>query len=474
MQGIKKRWVYNYIVITLAILLVIETGFMIAIKNYYYGNVSALISYRANHSAEFYHNYLDRDSYDIQDIADRMSRDFSPATYENLEFQILDIDGSVIVSSSGFQIDKIIKTGDVIGAIDGSPTTWNGKNDETNEPVMASSSPLKDPSGEVIGILRYVTSLREVNNAIAMIFAISMFFITIIILIMMAMSLLFSKSIINPINEINGVAQKMAEGQFTQRIEKHYNDEIGELADTLNYMAGEIVESANLKNEFISSISHELRTPLTSIKGWSETILSGDLEDKDETKMGLNIIVKETTRLSQMVEELLDFSKMESGRIVLHLEEVNIEEELDEIYSITKARASKDRVNLIYNRPEKGELPDVMADRNRLKQVFINVIDNAIKFTEEEKSVYMDVEVGDEAITVIIRDEGIGIPAEEIEHISEKFYKGKSKKSGSGIGLAISDEIMNLHKGELKIESKDGEGTQVTIKIPINKEVVTR
>ncbi|OHW61538.1 alkaline phosphatase synthesis sensor protein PhoR [Andreesenia angusta] len=467
-QGIKKRWVYNYVIIILAVLMVLEIGFMIFIKNYYYGDISRRVSDRAVDTTQFYHIYLDSSDYTLEEIADRMVRDFPRRDDESLEFQIVDTSGDVIVSSSGFYVDRTIDTSDYTEALKGNLGTWQGRDPETEERIMAASSPIERASGEVIGAIRYITSLEEANKTIIKIFMVSMLFVLLTVAMMMMMSVLFSKSIINPLNEINEVAKKMAEGQFSERIEKHYNDEIGELADTINYMAGEIVNSANLKNEFISSISHELRTPLTSIKGWSETIVTGDFEDKEEARLGLNIIIKETTRLSQMVEELLDFSKMESGRIVLHLEDVDIRSELEDIVSIARLRAKKDGIDLLYHRTE--ELPLVVGDKNRLKQVFINIIDNAIKFTPEGKDVYVEADSDEEYVYVKIRDEGIGIPKEDLDHIYEKFFKGKSKKSGSGIGLAISKEIMNLHKGELRVDSEVDEGTTVTLVIPLKEE----
>lgn len=467
-QGIKKRWVYNYVIIILAVLMVLEIGFMIFIKNYYYGDISRRVSDRAVDTTQFYHIYLDSSDYTLEEIADRMVRDFPRRDDESLEFQIVDTSGDVIVSSSGFYVDRTIDTSDYTEALKGNLGTWQGRDPETEERIMAASSPIERASGEVIGAIRYITSLEEANKTIIKIFMVSMLFVLLTVAMMMMMSVLFSKSIINPLNEINEVAKKMAEGQFSERIEKHYNDEIGELADTINYMAGEIVNSANLKNEFISSISHELRTPLTSIKGWSETIVTGDFEDKEEARLGLNIIIKETTRLSQMVEELLDFSKMESGRIVLHLEDVDIRSELEDIVSIARLRAKKDGIDLLYHRTE--ELPLVVGDKNRLKQVFINIIDNAIKFTPEGKDVYVEADSDEEYVYVKIRDEGIGIPKEDLDHIYEKFFKGKSKKSGSGIGLAISKEIMNLHKGELRVDSEVDKGTTVTLVIPLKEE----
>lgn len=455
---------YSYVIITLTVLMVIEIGFMIFLTNYYYGNVERILSYKTEHATQFYHSYISSDNYDIKDLSKQMMEDFSLTNDKRVEFQVVDAGGNVIVTSKGFYMDEKIDTLDFKGAMEGEKTNWKGTSG-SGESIMATSTPIKTSSGEIEGVIRFIVSLRTINETLIKFFLISLFIIVLIILGMFIVSFLFSKSIVKPINEITSVARKMAEGQFAERIEKKYDDEIGELADTLNYMAEEIVASNNLKNDFISSISHELRTPLTSIRGWSETILTGDFDDKEEARLGLNIIIKETRRLAQMVEELLDFSKMESGRIALYLEEVSLVDELNDVVSISKRRASQEGINIVYAAEE--NTPKILGDTNRLKQVFINVIDNAIKFTESGKSVYIHVGSDEEKVYVEIKDEGIGIPKSDINHVVEKFFKGKSKKSGSGIGLAISNEIMELHKGKLRLDSEEGKGTLVTLEFPI-------
>ncbi|KNF07533.1 alkaline phosphatase synthesis sensor protein PhoR [Gottschalkia purinilytica] len=465
MQGIKKRWVYNYIIIVSAVLLIVEGAFVILIKNYYYGNITQNLSNTTTTAADFYNRYLSGKQDTLHDIAQQIIQGFSK---DYSELQVLDTKGNIIMSSSGFLFKDKVDSQDYIKSLKGQVSTWTGKDKNTKENIMIVSSPIMQEKDKIVGVVRNITSLEEVNKVIRKLFTASFFTILIILLIMLSLSILFSRSIINPLNEINGVAQKMAKGQFSERIEKHYNDEIGELADTLNYMAGEIVNSTRLKNDFISSISHELRTPLTSIKGWSETILTGGLKDKEEAELGLKIIIKETTRLSQMVEELLDFSKIESGRIVLHLEKINVKDDLEDVIHICKLRALKDGVILEYSSEE--DIPFIMADKNRLRQVFINIIDNAVKFTDKGKHVFVNIYCDDKNTYIKIKDEGTGISPEDLSQVKEKFFKGTSKKSGSGIGLAVSDEIIKLHNGSLTIDSELGEGTTVLITLPQHSE----
>lgn len=463
MQGIKRRWVYNYIVLLAIILLVLEISFLVFIQRYYYDSINVGLKKGVNMSTDFYNKFLKDSPDDLNSLGKQLVQD----TFfkDSLEVQIIDINGNIIMSSSGFLINEQITTSDYKDAIKGKKSHWSGKNEVTGEKIMSVSNPLKQSDQTTIGVLRHVTSLERVDSEIRLLIVVSLIVVFIVLAFMLLLSLIFSKSIIKPINEINEVARKMANGQYGERVEKRYNDEIGELSDTLNYMAGEIVETTKLKNDFMSSISHELRTPLTSIRGWGETILTGGLDNKEETELGLNIIIKETTRLSEMVEELLDFSRIESGRITLHSEPIDVEGVLSEIVHMFKHRGKNDDVTIEYNHP--SFVPEIVADQNRLRQVFINTIDNAIKFTEGEKKVIISIDSDEENVWIKIKDSGIGISEEDLPKVKEKFFKGKSKKSGSGIGLAVSNEIVKLHNGSFEIVSELDIGTAITIRLPI-------
>ena len=245
-----------------------------------------------------------------------------------------------------------------------------------------------------------------------------------------------------------------------------YKDEIGELCDSINNMAAEISTADRLKNDFISTVSHELRTPLTAIKGWGETILQVSDTDPALTQRGMNVIIDEATRLSGIVEELLDFSRIQNGALSLRIEKMDILAELDETVFAFKDRATREGVDLVYNAPD---LPAPMdGDADRIKQVFVNILDNALKYTKQGGKINVTADVADDKIKITISDTGCGISAEDLPHIKEKFYKTNMTVHGSGIGLAVADEIVKLHKGTLDIDSVLGEGTTVTLGFDID------
>ena len=265
-------------------------------------------------------------------------------------------------------------------------------------------------------------------------------------------------------SEVTAVAESMAAGNFQIRSTKKRDDEIGKLSDTLNYMADEITKREELKNDFISSVSHELRTPLTSIMGWAITLQSEKFQQKETLDDGLGIIAKESERLTQMVEELLDFSKFVSGRTKLQYEAVDLAELLEHIRKQMTPRAVRENIDFTVSYPE--GMPALLTDANRLKQVFINILDNALNFSAAGGSVRFQAEVSEKEYIFTVTDSGCGIAEEELPMVKEKFYKGKSSHSRNGIGLSICEEIVTLMGGRLEISSELNVGTTVVVTLP--------
>jgi signal transduction histidine kinase len=261
------------------------------------------------------------------------------------------------------------------------------------------------------------------------------------------------------------MARKIAMGDFNSRIDIQENNEIGELCDSINYMASELQQAENMKNDFISSVSHELRTPLTAIRGWAETAKMSIGFDEETVGKGLDVVIKESERLHSLVEELLDFSRMQSGRLPITFDEFEVSKMLMEAADMYRELSKKQNVELIYI-PSNREIL-CMGDANRIKQVFINVIDNALKYNQPGGQILIEQTVQDDCVQISVSDTGVGIAERDIDRVKEKFYKANKQVRGSGIGLAVADEIIKQHNGLLLVDSTEGIGTTVTVVLPI-------
>jgi signal transduction histidine kinase len=347
-----------------------------------------------------------------------------------------------------------------------SGTAYNVYTLSTGEKVLAVTSVIS-PKGCEYEALRMLSSMKNIDHQIWIIYAIITAIAVGIILLMLFSGMFFIKSIVIPIRDIGEITQNYAKGDFSKRIEKKSDDELGDLCDSINNMAEDLSNTEQMKNEFISSVSHELRTPLTAIKGWTETVASmyGDVET---FKKGMRVITSETERLSQMVEELLDFSRIQDNRLTLIMDTIDILAELGETVLIYQERARALGITLNYFEPKM--LPFVYGDKNRLRQVFINIVDNAIKYSDKGDTVSVEAYEEANEICISVSDTGMGISKEDLPKIKQKFFKANHTRRGSGIGLAVADEIIQRHGGTLTIDSEQGVGTTVMITLPCKEQ----
>ncbi|MEW4369991.1 sensor histidine kinase [Paenibacillus kandeliae] len=449
-KGMTRQIVLHYFIVVFLTILLVELVFLFAIRTYYYDGIS---------------NYL-QSSFDNTRVPANYRDIISNYSLDKAEVQVLDTEGNVLQNSTAFIVDKPVQTGDIQQALSGSTGRWIGKQSGTGEDVMAVTHLIK-VNGDKEYLVRYVTSLELVNQKLFYITLVSAGIGVIILVIVLMVSIGLANSIVKPINNIIGVSTMMAKGDFNVRIKGNYPYEIGDLASTLNYMADEIVRSNQIKDDFISSISHELRTPLTGIKGWSETLVSGGF-DPEETKLGMSIISKETERLIGLVEEMLDFSKLQQNQMKLVMGEVNLKEVLQETMLNVWAKAEQKQIKLTLDPGNAAYI--VHADGNRLKQVFLNLVDNAIKFSPNDSTIQLSiVETGPQRVRILVKDAGIGISAEFLEKVKDRFFQVNPNQGGTGLGLAITQQIVQLHKGEMNIESELDQGTTVIVELPLQE-----
>ena len=346
------------------------------------------------------------------------------------------------------------------------PSTFVGRDPNTEERIMAVSSPMIYSNGEVIGVLRYVTSVRKVDAQIMLVALTSSFGMLVVLIVVIFSCNYYLRSIMNPVAVISEKAKRIAAGGYGVQIKTQYKDEIGELAETINEMSSKIAQNEKMQAEFISQLSHELRTPLTVINGWTETLLADENMDVD-TRQGMKIISSEAKRLTEMVMDLLDFTRMQDGRMTLAVEQTDIRAEYEDTVFMYGSRLAQDGIQLNYIDNDE-DIPEIPCDPQRLRQVFLNILDNAAKHGGAGKKIDTEMHYENDQVVVQIRDYGPGIPEDEIPLVKKKFYKGSSSVRGTGIGLAVCDEIVEMHGGTLTLENAEGGGTLVTVCLPAN------
>lgn len=429
-------------------------------RQYYYGSAESYIISEANAAemvlTRLYENMSVSYSSEVRKIIENFDKK------NQIEMMSINKNGEITLSSSGFSPDGTHNMPDYERALKSSDGLGVYLGQDGSENIIAVTIIIGRPSSTV-NALRFVSSLSQVDRMLSRLMVTSLLISASVLLVAVFMGVYFVKSICVPLMTLNTTAKKFATGDFSERIPVNSKDEIGQLSIAFNDMASELENSEQIKNDFISSVSHELRTPLTAIKGWSETLALG--YDPETFSKGMKVIAGETGRLERMVEELLDFSRIQSGHFSLQMSTIDVIAELEDALLIYIDKAKKENVSVSYNEPE--FMCAVTGDKNRLRQVFINIIDNALKYTEGGGTIEVLAEKTPVSAVITVSDTGAGIAPEDLPKVKQKFYKANATKHGSGIGLAVADEIVTMHGGTLELESELGVGTTVVITLPL-------
>ena len=461
--GLRRRWLVNTVGVICALGMVCVLAVTASFSAYYYSNMESDMRYRARTTTEFFADYINQNYNEYYQSCMTYARTFEEK--DHIELQFINKTGKLVASSYGDWAGQSPTTSEITEAM----TTrdirpYVGRDPATGERIMAVSSPMIYSNGEVIGVLRYVTSTRLVDRQIVLVACISVAVLLAVLTVVVLSSNYFIHTVMGPVAEITEKAKKISGGTYGIQIQRHYDDEIGELAETINEMSAQISSNEKMQAEFISQLSHELRTPLTVINGWSETLLMDENMDA-ETRQGMKIISGEAKRLTEMVVELLDFTRMQDGRMTLNVEPADIRGEFEDTVFMYGSRLAQEGIDLEYIDND-DDIPEIPCDPKRLRQVWLNVLDNAAKHGGEGGKIEASMAFEGEQVVVRIRDYGCGIPEDEIPLVKKKFYKGSSKARGTGIGLAVCDEIVEMHGGNLTLENAEGGGTLVTIALP--------
>ena len=423
LEGLRKRVIKYYFIMIIITVALFEGLFMFYLQNYYYNSAKQSLISQATYTMDIYDG-IGMESTSFENKVYNIFEKGQINSNTNFTVEFIDKNNNVILDKYGIKTNKKYEYEDVNKALRGSSnlTPYTYTISGTNEHVMSISVPLR-VNNQIEGAVRYSVSLRNIDNTILKLIC---FFISagvIILIIAFLLSLRFAESLIRPLKNLKQFANELAQGNYNIKLKKEqlHDDEIADLVRTFEHMAFEIDKSRKLKEEFISSVSHELRTPLTSIKGWSET-LGYEGIGKEELDLGLGIIQDETERMISLVEDLLDFSRLSSDRIRLQIDMVDVTKLAKGVVAQMAVKANEKNITLL-TEFKTEEIVNIQGDKNRLRQVLINLVQNAIKFTSEGGYVVVVVSQGEEFTTFTVTDNGVGIKKENLNKVLDKFFQ---------------------------------------------------
>ena len=286
------------------------------------------------------------------------------------------------------------------------------------------------------------------------------------IFIGIGVALIVSNLTVKPLKEMQKLAKRISQGDYSARIGLKSRDEIGELASSLNYMAEQLTDIENMRKKLVQNVSHDLRTPLTSIKGYLELLEDESFTEEEKLK-SINTIQKEVERMETIVKEITRLSIIDGKNYQLDIEKLDLNSVVKESIPIISIEAEKKNIQIQTDSLQKEIF--IMGDKEKVKEVIINLLSNAIKFTNEG-FIKISTSQNKNYVSLIIEDTGIGIDPEDMPHIFERFYRGEKSRSknssGLGIGLAIAKELVYMQNGKIKVESEKNKGSKFTVNFP--------
>jgi len=314
---------------------------------------------------------------------------------------------------------------------------------------------LSQPLGDALAVVSDLRTRWLLSTGVALLFS-------------GAVGFFLSRAVANPLRRLTGAARAVAGGDLDQEVPVTSRDEVGELSRTFNDMTARLRAARQMQTDFVANVSHELRTPLTAVKGTVETLRDGAVDDPEVRDRFLETVERETDRLIRLVNDLLVLSRADSAALDLRREEIDLSALVEETAGKLASRAGARDVRIVVDAQPGVRAP---ADRDRIEQVLVNLLDNAIKYSPPGRTVRVRAVSGsDDSVRVEVEDEGIGIPPGELARIGERFYRADRARSrtegGSGLGLAIARALVEAHGGQLWLESEPGRGTTASFTLP--------
>lgn len=453
-------------IILLFLMVLLPLGFVIdrAFSGFYYQEVQTEIEDLSSHYAE---SIAASNNPQTPYMLEMM------AEFSKVKLYIVDAQGTIIANSGipSLVSGTLIPTEEL-------QTLSQGKSIEKvfiepvdNQKYLVSGTPIISQN-EFYGGVYVISSIKTIDESLEKIRSMlwlagfGAFFLAV------AFTYILSKKLSNPLILMEKATRKIAEGDLKTRVSPPSKDEIGSLAEAINDLAIDLQKYRESRSEFFSNISHELRTPMTSIEGYTKVLKEKLYETEEEKEQYLDIIYQESTRLTRMIGDLFELSKMEEGKIQFDFEWIDLSEVLDSAIQKMKWKAQKKGLEIqAYIQPD---LPFIYCDGHRMAQVFINLMDNAIRYTEQGTISAKMWKENDE-VRILIEDTGIGIPKDELAYIFERFYRVEKSRSrefgGTGLGLAIVKNLVEEQGGSIQAFSEIGKGTCFEITFSVSPDI---
>jgi len=465
MNSIKLKLILIYVVVVLIVMIVSGTFMVYSVLNSETDHAltrlrafAYVLEERVVRAYDEPHEFLDAmhwemlDAYDIQGmILNDIGRPIAPLEFVELFSNQTLTDGAILAAVSGQDgFDSRSR------AID---------SDQTIRRWLSFAVPIT--VGERTFIVYTRVCAEPLDERLSRMILSLVFTILISVVLTVVLWFFLANRITNPIVTMIDRAKAMAQGELSQEIPVHGKDEIGQLAYNFNHMARELSQLDTMRKEFVANVSHELRTPLTSIRTYTETLLDGALDEPETAARFLKIVDDEAQRMSLLVSDLLELSRLDSARTKLDQDVLDLVGLLRVTIRQGQILAEQKKQTIEFDPPEESCL--ILANAPRFNQVVYNVISNSVKYSPENTVITVSVETTDDDYRVYIKDQGVGIPEDSANRIFERFYrvdKGRSRSmGGTGLGLAIAKEIMEEHGGNIYATSVLGEGTTMILRI---------
>jgi len=454
-----KKLVSVYLIVILIIFAVLGASLIKMFENYYFEKRSEALIAEGQKLNSTVIKYLNH-----QVTYERLGLEMEYIErFLNTKVWVVDKAGYVYGVSNRSEtklIGRQLTEEDIVNVLKGNTIAKRGSYDEYfDSPVMTVGIPIVINGKVENGIFMH-SPIYEIRETMKGTYRIVIYSMLISMAAAVVLLYFISQKISRPIKEINEITKVIASGEFDKRVSIMSKDEIGQLAISFNHMAEELDKLEEMRKGFIADVSHELRTPLTLMKGYIKGLMDEELS-KESRGEYLDIINDETARLADLINNLLDLSKMESGQNILNIENFDINELIRRNIINYSKKLEEKNINVEAN--FKQDPTFVMADKESISQVISNLVDNAIKFMKDGDNLIIDTVIKADKVLISIKDTGIGISEYDLNNIWKRFYKGDKSRSrqvkGTGLGLSIVKEIIKSHKEQIWVESKVGKGT---------------